>query len=95
MTRFDYESPAELFMAKRKGGSRQPLGYRRFGTAAEAIRFAVEELPNIRTLGAWLQVNDERYDVDDIQRLYENAEFPLQRSSRRSIDKSASTLPRN
>jgi hypothetical protein len=82
MMKFDYETPAELFMAKRKGGSRQPLGYRRFGTAAEAIRFAVEELPAVRTLGAWLQVGDERYDVDDIQRLYESAEFPLKRPER-------------
>ena len=32
---FDYCSPAELFTAKRKGGSRQRLGYRRFATAAE------------------------------------------------------------
>ena len=38
---FDYCSAAELFSAKRKGGSRQRLGYRRFATAAEAIRFAV------------------------------------------------------
>ena len=36
---FDYCSPAELFTGKRKGGSRQRLRYRRFATAAEAIRF--------------------------------------------------------
>ena len=42
-TTFDYGAPAELFIAKRKGGLRQTLGYRRFATAAEAIRFAVEE----------------------------------------------------
>jgi len=41
---FDYGVPAELFMAKRKAGARQPLTYRRFATAAEAIRFAVEDL---------------------------------------------------
>ena len=80
--KFDYALPAELFMAKRKGGARQPLGYRRFNNAAEAIRFAVEELPAVRTLGAWLQVGDDRYDVDDIQRLYESAEFPLERPKR-------------
>src|SRR6476660_9005948 len=80
---FDYGAPAELFMAKRKGGTRQPLGYRRFGTAAEAIRFAVEDFPALRTLGAWLQVGDQRYDVDDIQRLYESAEFPLKRPKRK------------
>ena len=71
-SKFDYASPAELFMAKRKGGTRQPLGYRRFTNAAEAIRFAVEDLPSVRTLGAWMQVGDERFDVDDIQRLYES-----------------------
>ena len=57
---FDYCSPAELFTAKRKGGLRQGLGYRRFATAAEAIRFAVEDFPAIHTLGAWMQVGDER-----------------------------------
>jgi hypothetical protein len=79
---FDYDTPAELFMAKRKGGSRAPLGYRRFKTAAEAIRFAVEELPAVRTLGAWLQVGDERFDSDDIQRLYDNDRYPLVRGNR-------------
>jgi len=37
---FDYGVPAELFMAKRKAGARQPLTYRRFATAAEAIRLS-------------------------------------------------------
>jgi hypothetical protein len=82
--KFDYENPAELFMAKRKGGTRQPLGYRRFPTAAEAIRFAVEELPAIRTLGAWLQVGDDRFDADDIHQLYESAEYPLKRPKRKA-----------
>ena len=53
-------------MPKRKGGPRRPIGYRRFATAAEAIRFAVEDFPAIRTLGAWMQVGDERLDSDDI-----------------------------
>jgi hypothetical protein len=77
--KFDYDMPAELFMAKRKGGTRQPLGYRRFATAAEAIRFAVEEYSAIRTLGAWMQVGDARFDSDDIQRLYESTAYPLRR----------------
>src|SRR5262245_65999006 len=55
---FDYGVPAELFMGKRRGGARRPLRYRRFATAAEAIRFAVEELPAVRALGAWMQVGD-------------------------------------
>ena len=80
--KFDYETPAELFMAKRKGGARQPLNYRRFGTAAEAIRFAVEDMPAVRTLGAWLQVGDDRFDGDEIQRLYDSADYPLKRPKR-------------
>jgi hypothetical protein len=77
--KFDYGTPAELFMPKRKGGARPPLGYRRFATAAEAIRFAVEEFPAMRTLGAWLQVGDERFDNEEIQRLYESEDYPLRR----------------
>jgi hypothetical protein len=76
---FDYGVPAELFIAKRKAGARQPLTYRRFATAAEAIRFAIEELPAVRALGAWMQVGDQRFDGDDIQRLYESDDYPSQR----------------
>ena len=78
-TIFDYSAPAELFMAKRKGGARPPLGYRRFATAAEAIRFAIEDFPAIRTQGAWMQIGDERFDGDGIQRLYDSGEYPLRR----------------
>jgi len=80
--KFNYDTPAELFMAKRKGGARQPLVYRRFPSAAEAIRFAIEGFPAVRTLGAWLQVGDKRFDSADIQRLYENNEYPLRRRNR-------------
>ena len=76
---FDYGLPAELFVAKRKGRARQRVGYRRFATAAEAIRFAVEEFPAIRMLDAWMQVGDARFDCDEIHRLYDSDEYPLQR----------------
>lgn len=78
---FDYCSPAELFMAKRKVGPRQRVGYRRFASAAEAIRFAVEDLPAIGTLGAWMQVGDERFNSEDIHRLYERDDYPLRRGA--------------
>ena len=52
---FDYSAPAELFLAKPMKGSRTK--YRRFATAAEAIRYAVEDLRNIselsRLAGGW------------------------------------------
>ena len=86
--KFDYASPAELFMAKRKGGVRQPLGYRRFASAADAIRFAIEDLPSVRTMGAWMQVGDDHFDVDDIQRLYESDDFPNKKKSPQRTGKS-------
>ena len=75
---FDYGSPAELFTAKRKG-PRKRLGYGRFATAADAIRFAVEDFPAIRALDAWMQVGDERFDSEEIRRLYESDDYPLRR----------------
>ena len=75
---FDYNSPAELFMPKRKDiGRRAAPHYRRFATAAEAIRFAVEEMPAVRTLGAWMQVGDERFDSDEICKLYVSSDYPF------------------
>ena len=79
---FDYTAAAELFIAKRSGGPRGPLGYRRFASAAEAIRFAVEELPSARILGAFMQVGDERFDAEGIRSLYEHRDYPLQRAER-------------
>jgi hypothetical protein len=76
---FDYGQPAELFMAKRRGGARSRLIRRRFATAAEAIRFAVEDFPPIGALGAWMQVGNERFDGEHIHRLYESSHFPLRR----------------
>jgi len=76
---FDYGLPAELFTARRKGAARSRLGYRRFATAAEAIRFIVEDFPAVRTLGAWMQIGDARYDNKAIHRLYENSDYPLRR----------------
>jgi hypothetical protein len=75
---FDYSAPAELFLSKRTGSRREK--YRRFATAAEAIRYAVEELPSLRSLGASMEVGDERFTSDAILRLYEADDYPLPRS---------------
>ena len=74
---FDYSKPAELFLSKRT--SRGRTKYRRFATAAEAIRYAVEDLPALRSLGAWMQVGDERFNSDEIQRLYDDSDYPLRK----------------
>jgi hypothetical protein len=76
---FDYSLEAELFSSKGGNFRRQPLGYKRFARAADAICFAIEELPPHCLVGTYLQVNDERYQAKDIRRLYESAEYPLAR----------------
>ena len=48
---FDYNVSAELFLAKRTKHGRK--NYRRFTTAAEAIRYAVEDLRTPKAFGAW------------------------------------------
>ncbi len=63
---FDYNSPAELFLSKRRVRHTE---YRRFATAAEAIRYAVEDL----------RVGDERFSSSEIQRLYEADDYPLRK----------------
>ena len=41
--------------------------YRRFDTAAEALRFAVEEMPSAALLGAYLEVDEARFGVQEIR----------------------------
>jgi hypothetical protein len=79
MTAFDYSSEAELFPTRSRKPRRQPVGYKRFARAADAIRFAVEELPPEFLLGACLEVDEERFDSDGIRRLYDSADYPLVR----------------
>jgi hypothetical protein len=56
---------------------RQPTGYGRFARAADAIRFAIEELPPELLLATQMKVAGERFDGDGIRRLHENVEYPL------------------
>jgi hypothetical protein len=76
---FDYEAMAELFPARNRKLNHQFTKYRRFDSAAEALRFAIEELPLKALLGACLEVEEERFDADAMRRLYDDAAYPLAR----------------
>lgn len=80
---FDYNAAAELFPCHNKKSKRRTIAYRRFGRAADAIRFAVEDLVPEALVGAYLEVDEERYDVGGIRRLYESAEYPSIRRAAR------------
>jgi hypothetical protein len=84
MAEFDYAAAGELFPTRRRLPARKPFGYRRFAHAAQAIRFAIEDLPPECLVGAFLEVDEQRYDSDDIRRLYEDAKYPLTRRAVRS-----------
>jgi hypothetical protein len=73
---FDYSAEAELFSAGKRRFGRGRIGYRRFARAGDAIRFAIEEMPPELLLGAYLEVNDARFDGGEIRRLYDSSEYP-------------------
>ncbi len=78
---FDYDAAAELFPSRRQKSRRRPIGYKRFGHAADAIRFAIEELPPEFLLGACLEVDEERYNDQAIRHLYDSLDYPLIRGA--------------
>ena len=79
MPNFNYSAEAELFPLIRRKFTKGPVGYRRFTSAAEAIRFAIEELPPALLPDARLEVDETIFDCAGIRRLYESNEYPLAR----------------
>ncbi|HEX2862112.1 MAG TPA: hypothetical protein VHN79_10755 [Lacunisphaera sp.] len=73
----DYAAPADLFPAPRH--RKRPLRYRRFDTLAEAVRFALEELPADERDGALIEADEIRYTGVEIVALYQAAGYPLPR----------------
>ncbi len=55
------------------------MTYRRFESGAEAVRFAIEELPSDVLFGTVLEVNEQRFDAAQIRKLYDSKDYPLQR----------------
>jgi hypothetical protein len=89
MTTIDFTASAELFPARSWKARSRGISYKRFDDAAEAVRFAIEELPPECLLGTYLEVEEERFDSRGIRRLYDSADFPRKRASRAAKSKRA------
>ena len=81
MIGFDYTDGAGVYAGKATRG-RSGLRYRRFETAAEALRFAVEDMPGAQQRGSLLEVNEARFDHNQIRALYDAPDYPLSRRSK-------------
>jgi hypothetical protein len=71
---FDYDTAAELFEVQSCTSRRRSCGYRRFGRA-DAIRFAVEDLAPKQLAGAYLEVDEARFEGNAIRQLHDSAEL--------------------
>ncbi|MCG6205010.1 hypothetical protein LPW26_10210 [Rhodopseudomonas sp. HC1] len=83
---FSFETAAELFPAAIRKKKRAGFTYRRFDNAADAVKFAIEELPADSLNGAYLQVDEARFDQKGIRELYDSEAYPHQRRVEESAD---------
>ena len=78
---FDYAAAAEIYPSRARGSRRHPVGYKRFDSAAEALQFAIEQLPAEALVGAYLEIGEERYDAREMRTLYDAQAYPLPRNA--------------
>jgi len=78
MKSIDYHAQAELYLG-RDWETAAAQGSRTFGTAAKAIRFAVEEAAPVSLRGARLEVAGRVYCGAELASLYHSRTFPLPR----------------
>ncbi len=81
MTGFDYAAMAEVYSGWRSTRQRT-LSYHRFETAAEALRFLIEDMPPDQLTGAILEIDEERFEASQITALYQDEAYPLARAGR-------------
>lgn len=69
MDEADFAAPAEIFVTRRAGSKRGGLGYHRFDTAEEAIRFAIENFSHLRPEELVMAVDDKRFNLASLRAL--------------------------
>lgn len=80
MSQNNFNSPAELYSSRNhRSGRFSGLKYRRFDTLAEAVKYAVEEIPAQLNF-ATINVGDASIRATEIRNLYGSSDFPLPRA---------------
>ena len=74
----DFNTPAELFPSRRYAKSL--ARYRRFDSAAEAVRYVIEDMPASWLVGTMLDIDGRRYEGRAIRALYDAPDYPLARA---------------
>ncbi len=82
MENFNYAGAAELFASKSERLRGRTVTYRRYATGAEALRFAIEELPAALLPGTIIETDEARFDHKQIRILYDSVNYPLKRRAR-------------
>lgn len=80
MTRFDFNARARMYLGRDRATA-LAQGAKTYKTAAEAIRFAIEEAAPVSLHGALLVVGNEGYSGTRIKALYESPAYPLRRKA--------------
>jgi hypothetical protein len=80
MDAFNFTAPAEIYASRGRGATKRPMTFYRFNSAAEAIRFVMEQLPPEMLMGTTMEIGEERFIGNDIKKLYHSANFPLNRA---------------
>lgn len=75
--------PAELYTRTKS----KILLYQRFISLAQAIRYSMEELPSAKRGGIVVEVNEKRYDHNDLRKLYLNNAYPYSNRRKSGIPK--------
>jgi hypothetical protein len=77
MDKFEYDAPADLYWSDRQGPRKRPVMYRGFARSADAICFAIEQLPPSAQPWAIMEMGDDRIEFAQIRALYDGERYPL------------------
>jgi hypothetical protein len=80
MTNQDFLAAAELYLGSDRR-SASAHGPRAFGSAAKALRFAIEEAAPVSLRGARLRIGQKIFARADMLALYHSRRYPLARKN--------------